>query len=350
MVDSYRLGLRDAATPGARMDALCEFVEFWLGPRQSSYGESPRALSERPLPMPLALLYEFAGRWPHRENRGSIGKFAVPAFSHQDSLRPLAAITDAEDGKIVFLDENQGVWDCRTLSEGEDPPVWANGDQWDEDGSVFSGERLVCESLSRLLVTFVLQELSCGARICLSDDGLGERFASERDTSVPVWLEGPYVYGSESNFFLWRGVLVSELWGMTMFSANHDEAIAFLEENQWPIDEISLSWESWRLDIHADGSACLRFLKEWINEHAPTPVGTFEFPDLLSMLIERGSDEGVYERDAMAFFRRTGQSGGIPVTYLHDAGLVTSLFRHALERAIEPNPTLQQLFKTKWPI
>src|SRR5918998_5674690 len=83
---TFRPRLLEAGTASARMDALCVFIEFWLGPRRSSYGESARALSERSLPMPLKRLYEFAGRWPHWEHRGSIEAFAVPAFSHQDSL------------------------------------------------------------------------------------------------------------------------------------------------------------------------------------------------------------------------------------------------------------------------
>src|SRR4051794_39634246 len=61
---SFRPRLLEAGTAGARMDALCEFMEFWLGPRRSSFGELARVLEERPLPMPLKRLYEFAGRWP----------------------------------------------------------------------------------------------------------------------------------------------------------------------------------------------------------------------------------------------------------------------------------------------
>ena len=145
------------------MAALCEFMEFWLGPRRSSYGESPQAIGEHSLPMPLKRLYEFAGRWPSLDYEGPI-QYAAPALSHQDSLAALHRLKYEGDGKVNFLCENQGVWDCRTLAEGEGRlPVWCYGDQMDEHEKWFTGERLVCDSLSRFLVTFVLQELTCGS-------------------------------------------------------------------------------------------------------------------------------------------------------------------------------------------
>src|SRR5438552_19191174 len=111
-MDAFRPKLLGAATAGARMDALCEFIEFWLGPRQASYGESPQALAEHPLPMPLKRLYGFAGRWPSWDYEGPI-RYAVPAFSHQDSLAALHDLKYEGDGKVNFLSENQAVWDCR---------------------------------------------------------------------------------------------------------------------------------------------------------------------------------------------------------------------------------------------
>ena len=158
---TFRPRLLEAPTAGPRMDALCDFIEFWLGPRQPSCGESAQALSECPLPMPLRRLYEFAGRWPRRANQREIGH-EVPAFSHQDSLVTFHRLSRDEGGKVVFLQENQRVWNCRTLPDGEDPPVWCHGDLIDLRGGYSSGEKLVCESLSRFLTTFVLQEIAFG--------------------------------------------------------------------------------------------------------------------------------------------------------------------------------------------
>lgn len=68
MVD-FRPRIEEATEPGARMDALCEFIEFWLGPRQASCGEPAESLAAHALPMPLHRLYEFAGRWPRWDGR-----------------------------------------------------------------------------------------------------------------------------------------------------------------------------------------------------------------------------------------------------------------------------------------
>jgi hypothetical protein len=334
------------------MDALCTFVEFWLGPRQPSYGESTQALSEHPLPMPLERLYQFAGRWPHRESPGEI-EYHVPAFSHQDHLAALHTLSHDEDGKLVFLHENQGVWDCRTLPEGEDPPVWCDGDLIDERGGYFSGEKLICESLSRFLTTFVLQELTFGSRLHLVDEGLSARFASERDSAVPIWTDGPYVYGAVQNHYLWRGVLVADLWGRgePWLAANHGEGIEFLTQNQGPVNMIGLiMYRPWTLDIRSDGSARIRYLRSKSDESAEVLAGTFDFPDLLATLSASVSDEGHHERNAMVTFRRKGQSGGVLAGHLHDGGLATSLFRRALERATELNEALERLFAIEWPL
>ncbi|QDV35567.1 hypothetical protein [Tautonia plasticadhaerens] len=280
-MDSFRPRLQEARSAGARMDALCEFSEFWLGPRRSDYGESARALGVFSLQMPLKRLYEFAGRWPHRDHRGSI-QYTVPALSHQDSLMALHRLKRTEDRKIVFLQENQGVWDCRTLPEGDDPPVWCYGNQFDEHGNDFTGERVVCESLSRFLVTFVMQELTFGSRLYLSDEGLGARFASERDAAVPVWTNGLYVGGAVQDYYLWRGVLVANLFGDGKpLAANHEGGIRFLTENQGPVHEIALRMDRhWSLDIRSDGSARIRYLEWQTDESAEAPAGTFEFPAL----------------------------------------------------------------------
>jgi hypothetical protein len=334
------------------MDALCEFIGFWLGPRLPSYGERAEALSEYLLPMPLKRLYEFAGRWPHAEHP-SENEYIVPAVSHQDHLAAMHTLRHDEDGKLVFLRENQGVWNCRTLPEGEDPPVWCNGDLIDERGGFSSGEKLVCESLSRFLTTFVLQELAFGSRLLLDDEGLSARFASERDSAVPIWADGPYVYGAVQNYYLWRGVLVADVWGRgePWLAANHGEGIEFLTQNQGPVNQIGLiMYRPWTLDIHSDGSARIRYLRARSDEKAEVPTGTFDFPDLLAKLSAAVSDEGQYERNAMVTFRRQAQSGGVHAKHLHDGELATSLFRRALERATELNETLERLFATEWPL
>ncbi len=349
---TYRPKLMEAVTASDRMNALCTFIEFWLGPRQASYGESAQALSERSLPMPLKRLYEFAGRWPHWGNSES----AMPAFSHQDGLVAMEDLKSEDDGKIVFLWENQGNWSCRTLPEGDDPPVWCYGELPGEDEQGGMGEMRVCDSLSRFLVTFVLQELTFGSRFCLRDEGLNVRFESERDRAIPVWTDGPYVDDSVQNYDLWEDVIVAEIWGY-YFAANHPEGVEFLTVNQGPVLEIHLRirlmiFQPWELDIRSDGSARVQYPKGESSENTELPAGTFDFPDVLQALSASASasEEGHHNRYAVLYLRRQGQSGAMEGKRVPDRKLVTSLFEIAIERVSLSNPVLQHRFQTDWPL
>ena len=353
---TYRPKLMEAVTASDRMDALCAFIAFWLGPRQPSYGESAQALSERPLPMPLKRLYEFAGRWTSETNPGPIA-YVVPALSHQDNLMAFDRLKTKEDGKIEFLSENQGNWNCRTLAEGDDPPVWCYGCHMDEEGKWYKGEKLVCESLSRFLVTFVLQEIAFGSRLCLCDERLDARFESERDRSIPVWTDGPYVDQDDLRYYLWGDVLVAER-GDYFFAANNPEGIEFLTENQGTVNQIGLMVsQPWRLDIRPDGSARIRYAIEQTEETVAAPAGTFDFPALLETLSAAASEEGHCERNAVVFFYRNGQSGLVEGKHVHDRNLITSLFRLAIEKArvrklfwVRRSKALERRFETEWPL
>jgi len=288
------------------MDALCEFIEFWLGPRQSEFGESAEALGARLLPMPLRRLYEFAGRWPSWETNAP--ESVVPAFSCQDSLVALPELK-GEGDKIVFLWENQGVWDCRTLADEDDPPVWCHGDHTDEQGHWFTGEKLVCDSLSRFLVTFVLQEVTLGSKLHLCDENLSALFDAERHSVIPVWTNGPYVHESLQNYFLWRDVLVGNLWGDPFFAANSQSGLDFLLANQGRIDEIRIGiGQKWSLDIQSNGSARLRYLHGQSDLNAEACVGAFEFENLVEEITAASSDTGHYADNPITYFRRKGQS------------------------------------------
>lgn len=223
---TFKPRLLEAQTATTRLDALCEFIEFWLGPRQPSFGESDAALSKHPLPEPLKRLYQFAGCWPSKRIPW---EWCVPAFSHQDRLLRLEKIRAESDSKIVFAQENQGVWECRTLAGGDDPPVWSYGDNMNENEQWFTGEKLVSDSLSRFLTTFVMQEISLESQVCLAEvEELGVQFESERNLAVPIWIEAPYVWGEDHNYFLWGDVLVAFQCCQPYFAANRPEGIEFL--------------------------------------------------------------------------------------------------------------------------
>lgn len=285
-MDAFRPKLLEASTASARMDALCDFIEFWIGPRQPTFGESVSALAKYALPMPLNRLYEFAGRWPNRDHHRP---YCVPAFSYQDNLVALEKLKREADDKVVFLYENQAVWSCRTLTEGDDPPVWCYGDQMDEDGQWFNGERLICDSLSRFLATFVLQEITFGSRLYLRDENLASRFEATKNSARP-------------------------------------------------------------LDIQADGSARIRYSKGQTGEIADAPADAFNFQQLLVTLSAAISTKGNWERNPIVSFHRRRQSSGVRAKHLQNAELVTSLFRLALKKAIEPNEALERKFETDWPL
>jgi hypothetical protein len=348
-VAAFHPKLLEAESANVRMDALCEFIEFWMGPRQSAFGESASALAERSLPMPLKVLYAFAGHWPHWDYHGPI-EYNVPAFSHQDSLVALGKLKCDADGKVVFLYENQSVWDCRTLVDGNDPPVWCNGEQEDENGNWLRRERLICDSLSRFLTTFVLQEITFGSRLYLRDENLANRFEAARASAIPIWTEGVYVHGWQHNYFLWEDVLVANFSGTPFFAANRQAGIDFLTESQSPITSIQLNvLKPWTLDIRSDGSARIRYLKRRREETADAPPDSFRFQEVLEMMSVAISNEGNWERNPLVVFHRKGQSGRVEAKHLRNAELVTSLFQFALKKAIQPNRTLEMLFTTDWP-
>ena len=160
-------------TPQDRMDELERFLSFWLGPRKPEYGEPDAALASRPLPYPLRRLYQFAGRWPSRHDVHR--RYNANLFCVQDALRDFSRLQLTDDGKLVFIDENQGVWTNATLPDGDDPPVWVE-DVLKQYGTDRWG--LVTDSLSRFLVSFCLQEALLGSAFSVGDDRLTSEFES----------------------------------------------------------------------------------------------------------------------------------------------------------------------------
>lgn len=343
-----RFHLMEAENAGIRMDALCRFIEFWLGPRKPEYGEPHDKIAGKNLPMPLRCLYEFAGRWPSWDGNMGSGEYCVPAFSKQDSLVALNRLETKEDGKIVFLWENQGNWDCRTIVTPDDPPVWCRGDHQDNNGNWYTGEKLVCDSLSRFLVTFVLQEITLGSRFHLADEGLDDLYQAQKQNAVPLWLNGPYVHGEAHEFFLWGHVLVASMWDSYIFAANDENGICNLTEQQGPIHEIRLTvGVSWSLDIRSDGSATLRFSQGSIDERAEAPARTFDFAFQRDFLAKSVSSQGHYERNPMVIFMRKGQSV-FRGQHLQSWNVARALYERALQSATHASHELRARFLDLW--
>ena len=206
------------------MDDLERFFAFWFGPPRRGYGETPGALKRLQLPDPLRRLHAFAGRWPAREPfpDGTERR----ALAIQDSLVPASRLKKLEDGKVVFLHENQGVWSCGTRPEGSDPPVWVAG-ELNEDVGYGGKWGLVDRSLSRFLVTFCLQEMVCGSRFCATDSDLGVEVDELLADGVRIWDDHPYVYASRGyTFHLLDGpLLVGRMRDIWFFGTNHPGGI-----------------------------------------------------------------------------------------------------------------------------
>jgi hypothetical protein len=347
-VPGFRPRLAAAVSPGERMGALCEFIEFWLGPRADEYGEPVRTLDAYALPMPLRRLYEFAGRWPGPGAPGQSAR-AVGAFSIQDALRQVGYLETAAGDRVRFLDENQGCWVCSTLTEGVDPPVWCEGDLWDDDGAPLQGGTRVCDSLSEFLATFVLQELTLGSRCCVSDVGLSEQFESAPADAACVWNRGAYVHGSDASFWLWNGVLVADLWGSRFLAANHEPALALLAERQGPVDRIVLTAGlPWRLEVTRDGAAKVTYSDWPIEAAAEAGAGTLDFGALVREFSKRISPHGHPDANPVLYLCRSRQPCA-EGQHIPDWGIVTAVFEQALASADQRDAELARLYHTQWP-
>lgn len=143
---------------------------------------------------------------------------------------------DIDSSPLITCDstktENQDVWLCSTLTEGEDPPLWCRDDN--------DPQTPVCQSLSTFLASLVLQ--ACLFNSCLvltqkstNKTSLQQMF--EADSPIPLWRSGPEVCPAPQlmDIYLWQNCLVYvEQAGTLTFrtlAANHDNGLKFLADN-----------------------------------------------------------------------------------------------------------------------
>jgi hypothetical protein len=328
------LSLMSATTARERMERLCAFIEFWLGPRRPEYGEDPAALASAELPEPLRILLAFAGRWP---GRGGTAPGCVAAISTQDSLLSLDRMELTADGKLLFLTENQGVWRCLTSPVGDDPSVWCVGDAFYSEDESLDGVGLVCQSLSRFLVTFTLQELMFGSTKCIVDERIDELYRASGG-GIPLWLDGRFVDPDLHSFHYWNGLLVGDLYHRC-FAANCPDAIEFLEANQSPVSELTIytghnlpRGPEIGLTIRRDGS-CKLFGGEFRSMELPP--STFDFPLTCESLLKAVTTEGLYPS---VCFERQGQQSTC-IRRLPDTAILAGILRRAAARLTDlPEP------------
>jgi hypothetical protein len=163
----------DARYLQSRLEA---FIDHWHGYRKPWFGIAADKIAQTQLPQPLAWLYGYAGEWQGRHYWDTL-------LGNQDCLIHFEDLS-IRDGKLVFVNENQGVWQVGTETDGEDPPVWVSVD----DGPW----RLLDDSLTQFLVTFVLHETVFGCEhLGSSDDVIGKLRDSQMHVA-PLWLYHPY--------------------------------------------------------------------------------------------------------------------------------------------------------------
>lgn len=353
MSASLKFGMMEAGSPQARMAALFEFVTFWVGRRQPEFGETAERLLAHQLPMPLRQLYEFAGRWTRKGKTIEEG-FRWHLFAEQDALLPLDDLQVAENGKLIFVAENQGVWDCRTLCEGDDPPVWCCDDQRMENGVWISIERPVGESLSKFLVSFVLQELVLGAPTWADSEELEEHFLADFENATPLWLNGPYVDGLRHNIYLWKNVLVGDFAGSVFFAARDKAGEAYLinlgqPDSEGDISQVTVSFDGkWILIARPDGSAQIVQLGDG-PMGIDAPPSSLNFDDVLESIGDVVANEKLPSRKVhVVLTYSTGVSS--PHEQLEDESVARQLFVRSLDCSNhESAKKLQSLFVLDWP-
>lgn len=185
--------LRPKCTTTERLAALRTFVERW-------FGCAPDA---PPLPT-IARVPE-----PLRAFHALVGDRAICAQNRLVGAHDLAA----EDGKVIFYVENQGVSTWAAGVEGADPPVYVRGE------SAIDPWVLETETLSSFLIELAIFEAVFGAPFGASHDGLESselaRLARRvRPLALPPWQT------SKTRFFGSGGVVgfaiengdVSSVW------------------------------------------------------------------------------------------------------------------------------------------
>lgn len=176
-------------TADARMTGLERFLKFWLGPHRPEYGEPAEKLANMELPGSLRRFYVFAGGWPPASPPYCMSRFHV-----QDRFLPLDpepwGSVYRSGPYLVFIAENQGVWQVATLPGGYDPAVWVSEDCSHRTSS--PRWRPLDNPLSHFLVTFVLQELMFGSEFLACHENALSILANEGRQIEPIWLNGEF--------------------------------------------------------------------------------------------------------------------------------------------------------------
>jgi hypothetical protein len=141
-------------------------------------------------------------------------------------------------GGSLFLQENQAVWSCETLTEGEDTPVYSDSMAY-ETGS--EDMQKVCDSLSHFLTTYCLQELTFGSKhLYCVDSEVGTPQELVQKELYPLWEKGIYV-GKEpihSFYVCSERLLVMSTWGDHWIAYNDEACTELINDSEHEVRRI----------------------------------------------------------------------------------------------------------------
>jgi hypothetical protein len=152
------------------------FIDRWHGDRKPWFGIAAEKIEQTRLPKPLAWLYGYAGEWHGQHYWDTL-------LGNQDCLVLFEELS-ISDGKLVFIHENQGVWQVGADSSGDDPAAWVRID----DGPW----QPLDHSLTRFLVTFVLHETVFGCKHVAYSQNVIAQLTDAGMHVAPLWLNHPY--------------------------------------------------------------------------------------------------------------------------------------------------------------
>ncbi len=252
------------------------FIERWHGHRKPWSGIAAEKIEQTQLPKPLAWLYGFAGEWHGKH-------YCDTLLGNQDCLIPIEELS-IYNGKVVFIAENQGVWQIGTDTAGEDPPVLARLD----DGPW----QLLDESLTRFLVTFVLHETVFGCEHLGGAENVIEQLTAAGMHISPLWLDHPYPAFCEN--LLARSLTFHVANGTHLIMNNH--WCATNEERPW--ESLPTIFQSKQQSTSTGGIDPYRPIPDYIK------VPSFIRQSHLEDLIRRHEAEVEYHQQRCNLYRK----------------------------------------------
>jgi hypothetical protein len=163
------------------MRGFARVLEEWLG---TSGGPPPTAPGLAAWPESLVDFYSV------------LHAAGITEFGHQDHLVPPAQL-QADDDKVVFLTENQGVFRCAASLAPGNPEVWLsmNAEEW----------TAMPVALGPFLITFGMRELVFGSKYWASLLQMPTAWSETK--SGLIWGNTPYVW-EDCSFHLFDEMLV----------------------------------------------------------------------------------------------------------------------------------------------